>query len=60
MTYYEARVADRIVATVPALPTCDLCQCNLWHDANGYWVGEDETSDCPSSLSGHEVAGSPR
>ena len=40
--------------------TCDHCGQPLHHDINGWWVGSDETSDCPSSPRGHEVGGSTR
>lgn len=39
------------------MPLCDHCQLTLHRDSNGYWVGEDETSDCDTSPFGHTVEG---
>lgn len=37
---------------------CDHCGKAVHQDINGYWVGEDETSNCPgSAIIGHEVNG---
>lgn len=32
---------------------CDHCGQRLHHDINGWWVGPDETSDCPLNEGGH-------
>lgn len=40
--------------------TCDSCHETVERDANGYWVGDDETSDCPVSPEGHTVDGAPQ
>jgi len=46
--------------TMPAtMPDCDHCGEPVRLDSNGFWVGEDGTSDCPSSSRGHEVDGQP-
>jgi hypothetical protein len=37
---------------------CDHCGEEVHHDANGWWVGEDDSSDCPVGDRGHEVGGS--
>lgn len=34
---------------------CDSCGQEVHPDDNGYWVGADETSDCPESDRGHTV-----
>lgn len=39
---------------------CDHCREVVQRDRNGYAVGADNTSDCPASPAGHEVAGSSR
>lgn len=39
---------------------CDHCQQPVHRDLNRWWVGADETSECPTSDRGHEVAGQPR
>lgn len=36
---------------------CDHCDLPLTVDRNGYWVGPDETSDCPADDRGHEYLG---
>jgi hypothetical protein len=36
---------------------CDSCKKPVHTDVNGYWVGADETSDCPASPKGHTVHG---
>lgn len=41
------------------MPDCDHCGEPVRLDRNGFWVGEDETSDCRASEQGHEVDGSP-
>lgn len=42
-------------------PRCDSCEQDVHLDENGYWVGEDETSDCPrDELHGHTVDGTVR
>lgn len=42
------------------MSTCDHCKQELHKDESGWWVGADDTSDCPDSASGHEVNQSPR
>lgn len=42
------------------MSTCDHCRQPVHPDRNGYYVGDDETSDCPAGGDGHEVDGSPR
>ena len=42
------------------MSTCDSCGEELRPDRNGWWVGADETSDCPKSDDGHTVDGYPR
>jgi hypothetical protein len=37
--------------------TCDHCRQPMHHDSNGYWVGDDNTSDCPENMDGHTVNG---
>lgn len=46
----------------PSAPwiVCDYCNTELHRDRNGWWVGTDETSDCPYDNRGHAVAGEPR
>lgn len=39
---------------------CDHCDQPVRADSNGWYVGEDGTSDCSASERGHEVDGSPR
>jgi hypothetical protein len=39
---------------------CDYCGAELHIDVNGWWVGSDETSDCPDDDRGHAVDGSAR
>lgn len=39
---------------------CDYCRKPMHQDANGYWVGADESSDCPDNPRGHEVDGAVR
>lgn len=34
-------------------PICVHCGEPLHRDVNLYWVGEDETSDCPANMAGH-------
>ena len=34
---------------------CDWCDAVLHRDSNGYWVGDDDTSECPSHDEGHTV-----
>lgn len=41
----------------PDIPTCDNCGQALHRDDSGWWVGQDETSDCPDNERGHEVNG---
>lgn len=36
---------------------CDHCDQRLHRDVNGYWVGADETSECPAEQSGHSFLG---
>lgn len=36
---------------------CDSCQEALHRDRNGYFVGSDETSDCPQNDRGHTWEG---
>jgi len=36
---------------------CDHCDQDVHPDRNGYWVGEDKTSDCPAHERGHTVDG---
>jgi hypothetical protein len=40
--------------------TCDHCHGMVTGDRNGWWVGQDDTSDCPASPRGHEVDGTAR
>lgn len=40
--------------------TCDHCRQPVHQDRNGYWVGKDETSDCPDNERGHMVNGNIR
>lgn len=44
----------------PEQTACDHCGQLVHQDSNGWWVGQDDTSDCPTSERGHEVEGSPR
>lgn len=37
--------------------TCDHCHGQVHPDINGYYVGADETSDCPADMGGHTVGG---
>jgi hypothetical protein len=39
---------------------CDHCGALLHPDRLGWWVGEDETSECRESTRGHEVGGTAR
>jgi hypothetical protein len=39
------------------MTTCDHCDQVLHRDANDWWVGPDETSDCPDNAGGHTVDG---
>lgn len=39
---------------------CDHCKQDLHRDTNGWFVGSDDTSDCPDSGFGHMVDGQPR
>lgn len=39
---------------------CDHCRDLVRRDRNGFWVGEDETSDCAAHESGHMVGGAIR
>lgn len=40
------------------MPKCDSCGQELHSDRAGYWVGPDETSDCPvDDRRGHTVNG---
>lgn len=39
---------------------CDHCGQPVRVDVNGWYVGEDQTSDCPDSERGHEVDGHAR
>lgn len=36
---------------------CDSCEGPLSVDSSGYYVGADDTSDCPDSEIGHSVLG---
>ncbi len=36
---------------------CESCHQRIHADANGYWVGQDGTSDCPVSPKGHTQGG---
>jgi hypothetical protein len=40
--------------------TCDHCGELLHRDANDWYVGADNTSDCPANEDGHELNGQPR
>ena len=40
--------------------TCDHCGAAVHRDVNGWWVGDDDTSDCPASERGHEASGAAR
>lgn len=46
------------------MPKCDHCHQELHRDSGGWWVGADETAECPkdsdASAPGHEVNGSAR
>ena len=44
----------------PGPDSCDHCKQRVWRDVNGYWVGEDDTSECPANNNGHMVDGSIR
>lgn len=44
----------------PLPDLCDHCSAPVLPDRNGWFVGADGTSDCPSCTRGHEVDGSPR
>jgi hypothetical protein len=39
---------------------CDHCGGIVHPDRNGWWAGDDETSDCDGNESGHEVKGEGR
>lgn len=39
------------------MTTCDHCEQEVHLDRNGFWVGDDDTSDCPRSDAGHQVEG---
>ena len=41
-------------------PNCEHCDRPVDKDSNGWWVGDDETSDCPENPQGHTVNGSVR
>lgn len=34
---------------------CDYCDGDVTLDVNGFWVGADQTSDCPAGDEGHDV-----
>lgn len=36
---------------------CDHCGQQVKPDANGWYVGDDATSDCPADDAGHTVGG---
>jgi hypothetical protein len=50
---YEAHLGNSLVEH------CDHCSVPLHRDTNGWWVGPDESSDCPSCNRGHELDGLP-
>jgi len=39
---------------------CDYCGQVVTPDVNGWWVGDDNTSDCRADQRGHEVDGRAR
>lgn len=39
---------------------CDRCGAVMHRDASGFYVGDDDTSDCPADPAGHAVAGAIR
>jgi hypothetical protein len=45
---------------VSGVAECDHCGQVLEVDENGWWVGNDRTSDCPAHSLGHEVNGEAR
>jgi hypothetical protein len=52
-------LADRVAAHTAAGwdNECDHCHRRVSRDINGWWVGDDGTSDCDTSHRGHEVNG---
>lgn len=39
---------------------CDHCGAQVHPDDYGWYVGADQTSDCPKNLTGHEIDGHAR
>lgn len=39
---------------------CDLCKADVHLGAGGFWVGHDDSRDCPVTPEGHTVGGEPR
>lgn len=37
--------------------TCDHCGATLHRQPGGWWVGADDTADCPVNDAGHTVDG---
>lgn len=53
---FDAEGAYQITG-VQQLATCDHCHGILTPDRNRFWVGHDDTADCPASMNGHTVYG---
>ena len=53
----EQRVASRGSGGRAPVSTCDYCNAEVFIDRSGYYVGEDDSSDCPEDGRGHMVDG---
>jgi len=51
---------DRTMTNTEGTEVCDHCGQRIKPDRNGWYVGQDGTSDCPESNRGHEHHGIPR